>query len=73
VHDFVDTARRHVDGLGKRVLADVQRLEPFFQQDFAGMDEGNFAGWCCSFNGNRRSRRSTRRRRATRSTRATGR
>ena len=37
--DFADAALRHADLLGQPVLGDAQRLEEFFQQDFAGHGE----------------------------------
>ena len=36
-HNFVDAARRHVNGTRQRVLAEHHRLEELFEQDFAGM------------------------------------
>lgn len=35
--DFIDTAGRNANRLRQCVLADVQRPEPLFQQDFAGV------------------------------------
>ena len=42
-HDLVDAARRHGCGARERVLADAERTEKFFQQDFAGVDVGDAA------------------------------
>ena len=42
--DFVDAARWHINGFGQGVLADAHGLEPVFQQDDAGVGEGDFTG-----------------------------
>jgi hypothetical protein len=41
--NFIDAPGRHVNGFGKRVLADPHGFEPVFQQDRAGVYQGNFA------------------------------
>ena len=43
-HNFIDAPGWHVNGFGKRVLADPHGFEPVFQQDHAGVYQGNFAG-----------------------------
>ena len=36
--DFVDGARRHIDGAGHGILRDSHGFEVFLQQDFSGRD-----------------------------------
>jgi hypothetical protein len=42
-HDFADAPLGHANFLGQAVLADAQRLEKFFQQNFAWMGIRDFA------------------------------
>lgn len=42
--NFIDAPGWHVNGFGKRVLADRHGFEPVFQQDRAGVNQGKIAG-----------------------------
>ena len=44
VHNFIDAPWGNINRFGEGVLADTHRLEPVFKQDFAGVNQGDFAG-----------------------------